>query len=245
MMRGKLFARCALVTLLAIPIAASAEGAGSGSSTGSGSGSAAAAPTHAKRKAANNPGAKHETLSDADVRILGHVHNVNLAEIEMATLALDRSSNTAVKGYARTIVKDHTKGDKNVLALAKASNAILPTSPAEPDELAAQQQAMSDMDALRGLTGTDFDVRFLASMAEGHAHELTRNEQASKDAVDARLRTLLIGLRPVLQAHATQAAKIALTLKPAANTGSGAGSGMGSGNGSGSGSASRSGTMQP
>ena len=53
------------------------------------------------------------------------------------------------------------KADKDVLALAKAGSAVLPTSPAEPDELAAQQQIMADMDAMRALTGTDFDVRFL------------------------------------------------------------------------------------
>ncbi len=191
-MRGTAFARCALIIALTLPAAAWAD---------------ASHP-----KAANNPhaGAK-ETMSDADIEVLGHVHDVDLAEIEMGQLALGRSKTRAVKAYAKMIVDDHAAGDKAVRALARARGAVLPTTPSSPDAIAAQQKRMETMDTLRGLSGADFDARFLAAMAEGHTGELARTTADLKDVSDAKLRTLLQNLIPVLEKHAQQAEKLALS----------------------------------
>lgn len=193
-MRGKLFARAALIATLLAPAATWADGP---------------SKTHAVHgKAAINPKAAQETLSDADLKILSHVHDVNVTEIEMGQLASLRASNKAVKAYADMIVRDHQKADKQAMAIAKARGAILSTTPSDPDEIAAQQKSMEMMDQLRGTTGPEFDRMYLAAMADGHDRELQKTDVAITNVADARLRGMLKTVRPVLVKHATQAKEL-------------------------------------
>jgi putative membrane protein len=214
-MRGKVFARYALIAALGAPAAAWADGTAGGASNAPAAGATtnrnptgSTTPARGKAKAAKNPKASQETLSDADLKVLAHIHDVNLDEIEMGQLATERASTPAIKRYAKMIVDDHSKGDKNVLALAKARNAILPTTPSDADEIAAQQKGMEAMDALRPLTGTDFDKLFLETMAAAHEREIGNADTALKSVSDARLSALIKQMRPVLVKHAEGARKI-------------------------------------
>lgn len=238
-MRGKLFARGALIAALLAPAAVWADsGSGSGASSSTSTHKAHAPITHGK--AAINPKSAKETLSDADLKILSHVHDVNVNEIEMGQLASLRATDKAVKAYADMIVKDHQKADKDVMALAKARSATLATTPSDSDEVASQQKAMETMDRLRGMTGAQFDREFLAAMADGHDRELVQADDSIKNATDTRLQALVKGIRPTLAKHATRAKTLLAKQTKAAGAGS-----NGESYGSGAGSASDSGSPRP
>ena len=54
--------------------------------------------------------------------VVGFIHQTDLDEIEMASLAKDRSSNDAIKSFADQIIKDHRNVDTDLDAFAKAHN---------------------------------------------------------------------------------------------------------------------------
>ncbi len=68
------------------------------------------------------------TNSDAEMGrgrtgfVLGFLHQADLDEIEMASLAKDRSSNDAVKSFADQMIKDHRNVDTDLDTFAKSHN---------------------------------------------------------------------------------------------------------------------------
>ncbi len=89
-------------------------------------------PAHAQMGAANQKNGSQTRASggnpDAEMTrgrsgfVLGFLHQADLDEIEMASLAKDRSSNDAVKSFADQMIKDHRNVDADVDAFAKSHN---------------------------------------------------------------------------------------------------------------------------
>jgi putative membrane protein len=145
-------------------------------------------------------------LSDADAKVVAHLHHVNQMEIELGKLA-QKTGTTAVKNYGATLVTDHQSADKDLTAFAKSHK--LATIPADKPQTDADKQDQKDMQSkmanLKNLKGADFDREFLNMMATGHDKELANIDTAIGGATDPELQTLLKGVKPVLQRHADQA----------------------------------------
>ena len=114
----------------------------------------------------------------------------HMGEIEMARIALNKSSNQEVKDYANMIERDHNNGMKVLVELMQDKNV------SQPKTLTGDaQQAMSSMN---GLTGPEFDREFVNTMVSEHRRilEMFRDQQASaqnlevKDYVEATMPTL-------------------------------------------------------
>jgi putative membrane protein len=111
-------------------------------------------------------------------------------EIEMARVALNKSTNQDVKDYATMIERDHNNSLKALAELMQDKNV------SQPKTLTVEaQQAMSSMN---GLTGPEFDREFANMMVSEHQRilEMFRAQQASaqnievKDYVEAMIPTL-------------------------------------------------------
>ena len=155
---------------------------------------------------ANPPSTNDKTankLSDAEQQELVHLHHVNQFEIEMAKMA--QTNGTAqVKGVALTIINDHQKSDRDIMALAKKKNISLTgTSATASTDSDAQEMKdmMADKDRLKTMKGKDFDKEFLSMMMTGHAKELARLETTLAAAKDPDVVILLKNTKPVLQKH--------------------------------------------
>ena len=150
-----------------------------------------------------NKGAK---LSDADNKILAHVHHVNQMEIDLGKVAL-KSSSAQVKSYAQTIINDHQSADKDLMAMAR--NHKLAAIPAEKPENDADRQDQKDMamqaTKLKSLKGSELDKEYLNMMVSGHEKELAKIDTSISSASDPDLQSFLKSLKPVLQRHADQA----------------------------------------
>lgn len=149
---------------------------------------------------------KNAKLSDTDTRTIAHLHHVNQMEIQLGQLA-EKSGTAHVKDYARTLVSDHQSADKDLTAFAKAHKLI--AIPADKPATDADRQDDKDMTAamakLKTLKGAAFDKEYLNMMVAGHDKELTKIDVAISGAGDADLKSLLQGVKPVLQRHADQA----------------------------------------
>ncbi len=116
-----------------------------------------------------------------------------MAEVEMAKLAQEKSSNTSVKDFASMMVKDHGKANDELMAIAKTKNITLPT--------ALDEDHQKKYDELKGKTGADFDKDYVNTMVDGHKSTLDLLQNEAKDGNDAELKAFAAKTAPVVQMH--------------------------------------------
>jgi putative membrane protein len=119
--------------------------------------------------------------------------NGGMAEVELAKLAENKSTNPKVKEFASMMIKDHTMANEELMALAKTKNITLPTTVG-----ADQQTVMAD---LQKKSGADFDKGYVDAMVKDHDKDVTLFEKASTDAKDAELKAFATKTLPVLKMH--------------------------------------------
>lgn len=149
---------------------------------------------------------KTAKLSDADIKVVAHLHHVNQMEIELGKLA-QKNGTASVKSYGATLVTDHQSADQDLTAFAKSHK--LATIPADKPQTEADKQDAKDMQTkmakLKTIKAADFDREFLTMMTMDHDKELTKIDTAMGSVSEPELKTLLTGVKPVLQRHADQA----------------------------------------
>ena len=143
-------------------------------------------------------------LTEAELQAVGHVHHINLMEIDMGTSA-KKVATAKVKKYGAMLVTDHTKSDKDLAALGKKKGvAKLPDAPvaATDAEKKDHEEMMAKMATLKTLKGAEFDKMYLQMMVEGHDKELAKNDTLLASATDADVKALLEKRKTTLQKHA-------------------------------------------
>jgi putative membrane protein len=148
-------------------------------------------------------------LTADEVKIVAHLHHVNVMEIDMGKQAKAKGT-AAVKRYGETLIKDHGAADKELTALAKKKGvAKIPADvPATETEKAEMKKMMDDMAALKKMKGADFDREYLRLMVEGHESELAKSDVFIASAQDAELKTLIETRKTSLQRHADTAKEL-------------------------------------
>src|SRR5579863_1828217 len=108
-------------------------------------------------------------LTDVELGILAHVHQVNLMEIDAGKLARTHSTTPAIKSYALTVVNDHAKNDRDIQSVARKHRQTIPAheTPASEGDRQEATDAKAEMVGLARLSGSDFDREFLQMMVKG------------------------------------------------------------------------------
>lgn len=148
-------------------------------------------------------------LSADEVKIVAHLHHVNVMEVGMGKQAKLKGT-AAVKRYGEMLVKDHSTADKELTAIAKKKGlAKIPAAKPETEtEKAEMKQQMADMAGLKKLKGADFDRQYLHMMVDGHEKELAKSDVFIASAQDSDLKTLLEARKTTLQRHADAAKQL-------------------------------------
>jgi putative membrane protein len=123
-------------------------------------------------------------------------------EIQSSQLALQMSSNPAVRNFANMLIADHARMSQAMAAAATASG-LTPPAPA----LLPVNQSM--LDQLR-TTGANFDVAFRGTQIGAHqqALQLMQNYAAGGDV--PALRNTAQQAIPIIQSHLGQAQMLAV-----------------------------------
>ncbi|MFD0376278.1 DUF4142 domain-containing protein [Streptomyces sp. NPDC127112] len=122
------------------------------------------------------------------------VHQGNLAEIAAGTDTRMNAQDPCVKDVGRTLVKDHTKLDTDVKALAEKLDIALPAKPT-----AAQQQQLKDIQGEAGTPG--YDTAWLKAQADAHQATLKTIDEEIANGDDARVVAAAKDARPVVAMH--------------------------------------------
>ena len=130
--------------------------------------------------------------------VLGTLHQSDQKEIQAGAIAQKNGKSKAVRDYGKMLVRDHTRADEQVAALAqKESVDLLAATPAPgPNEMGTMA------------TGPDFDRKFAQEMLDDHRKAIAALTAARDSTTDPQLRKLLTDLLPTLEKHADEAQKI-------------------------------------
>jgi putative membrane protein len=117
----------------------------------------------------------------------------DMAEVRVAQLAQQKSSNPQVKQLAEKLMSDHEKNDQAVKQLAQKENVQLPTS------LNAEHQAM--VDRLQKLNGAQFDRAFLHMQVRDHEKDIRQFRQEAANSQNPDIKQYAQQTLPKLEEH--------------------------------------------
>jgi putative membrane protein len=158
-------------------VAAQTPGAPGGPPSGSqaGSSGATAAPSDVAGQddMSNRTSAKAES-SDLQ-QFVEKASIVNMAEIQLGQLAVERAQDPQVKQFAQTMIDDHTKAQEQLKTVAGSQNLPIPSA------LDSKHQKLHDK--LAKLQGAEFDRAYMDAMVDGHkdAEKLLKKRVERKD----------------------------------------------------------------
>jgi uncharacterized surface protein with fasciclin (FAS1) repeats/predicted outer membrane protein len=129
-----------------------------------------------------------------------------MAEVEMARLALQKSTNESVKQYAQKMIDDHTMAGEELMRLASMKGVALP---AQSD---AKQMAM--MAKMQKLSGAEFDMMYVKE-AGVKAHESMEKlyMKESMSGKDADAKAFAAKTLPAVRMHLQMARDMMMSMK--------------------------------
>jgi len=144
-------------------------------------------------------------VDSADAKFAITAAGGGMAEIQLSSLAQQKTSNTNIKGFAAMMVKDHSAAGDSLAAIAKKKGIALPSTLD-----AAHQKKYDD---LNKLSGAAFDKAYVDVMISDHGDALKLMQDAATNCKDADLKAFAGKTAPVVQAHLDAINKIKDSMK--------------------------------
>jgi putative membrane protein len=119
--------------------------------------------------------------------------NCNLTEMMLGKLAITKGKSKKVKNFGALMIKDHSKANTKLEAIAKDKKIILPIAP----DTGAQKMR----EVLAQKYGNQFDDTYIKMMMDDHEKDAKLFYDASKKIQDPELKTFAVKTLPVLQNH--------------------------------------------
>lgn len=141
-----------------------------------------------------------EANASADAAYVQNAAASDLFEIETSRLALDKATLPAAKTFAQMMIDEHGKSSAELKAAAGQAGVPVPTA------LPADKQAK--VDALRTLSGAEFDRQYLADQRSGHQETLAKVNNYLAAAPAGPLKDHASKVSGVVQKHLNSLEKI-------------------------------------
>jgi|ERR1044071_669113 putative membrane protein len=122
---------------------------------------------------------------------------VNMAEVELGTLAKSKASSRDVKAFAQRMIDDHRKANNELKAVADRKRLTWPT--------ALPADAVALKDKLSKLSGSAFDHAYVDAMVMGHGEALSEVKTEAQSGSDPDVKAWAMKASSTVQAHLTHA----------------------------------------
>jgi putative membrane protein len=156
-----------------------------------------------KQDSAENSGTNNQaasTVSEEDSKFAVEAASGGMMEVQLGELAQQKASSKAVKDFGSMMVRDHSKANDELKALAGTKNITLPPAPGEDH--------MDHIKKLSEKSGKEFDKDYMSMMVDDHQDDIDKFEKCSKDAKDPELKAFADKTLPKLREHLAAAKKI-------------------------------------
>jgi putative membrane protein len=124
----------------------------------------------------------------------------NLAEVDMARIAVQKTQNSDVKDFANMIESDHKSALEDLADLMQ-NNGMSPSSVLSPD-------AMTDIEKMSALSGAEMDREFINVMVSDHQKTIEMFRNHLNIAQNPDVRKYAENLLPELEMHLEKAQKL-------------------------------------
>lgn len=164
----------------------------------------AACATRPAMDTGSMPMASAPPISDANIAAV--VVAANNADIRYAQVAMSKSQNDKVRGFAQTMINDHTGVNKAAVDLVTR----LGVTPVDNELSRGIRDNASEKVAQFGaLTGMAFDSTYIANEVAYHTTVLGAIDGTLiPGAANADLKALLVSVRPAIAAHLAHAEQL-------------------------------------
>lgn len=119
--------------------------------------------------------------------------NGGMFEVELGRLAQEKAQSQQVKDFGAHMVKDHSKANDELKAVASSKNITLPATLGD--------DAQKKVNDLSKLSGAEFDKEYVKLMVDDHKEDVDDFEEAAKDAKDADVKAFAAKTLPTLKEH--------------------------------------------
>jgi putative membrane protein len=137
--------------------------------------------------------AGHNMQNSADRSFISTAAEANLAEIDMAKLVGQKSTDPAVKDFANRMITDHTQASQKLATVAETDGVKLPT-----EESAAERNKKSE---LQRLSGAQLNEAYLRSELQGHKETISAFENEIEHGQNQETKNYTEQTLPTLQDH--------------------------------------------
>jgi putative membrane protein len=130
-------------------------------------------------------------------------------EIQSSQLAMQRSTNAAVRSLAQMLITDHGRMSQQMIAAAQAAGLTPPPPTLLPEHAQMLQQ-------LQAAPAGSFDMSYRTLQVAAHQQALQLHQNYAASGDNAALRTVAAGAVPVIQQHLNmaQSLQVAAPLPP-------------------------------
>jgi putative membrane protein len=119
---------------------------------------------------------------------------VNMAETDLAELALTRSQNAAAKGFARKMLDEHRRAQEKLRTVAADTHIALPAMVDKKHQDLAEALKRSEAD--------EFDAAYIKAMVSGHDEAVALfDAAASSKTLPKPLQRYAIEMLPTIRNH--------------------------------------------
>lgn len=143
----------------------------------------------------NNPDTVAIAVDKNDAEFVVKAANGGIAEVDLAIIAQQKTTNDDVNEFAAMMIADHTLANEELKALAAKKNITLPSSVGK-DELKIK-------DELTRKAAKDFDRAYVDAMVKDHKNDIKLFEDGSKKLKDNELKAFVDRTLPTLRKHLT------------------------------------------
>jgi len=155
---------------------------------------------------------------NADRRFLVSAVQGNLLEIQLAQLALQRSSNAAVRSYAQTLIADHTQALTQLQTLLQQRGIQFPgltggSTGGTFSTAGLSRDQMRFLQQMGSLSGAAFDQAFVTANVFIHQQAIAQFEREALRGRDPQLRSYALATLPALATHLQTALQLQATLQ--------------------------------
>ena len=166
--------------------------------------------TMAAALSAQQPSASGGSAAASDTAFVTKIGEVGSAEVELGTLALQKTQRDDVKKFGQQMIDDHSKAGAELKAIAMRKNISWPM------ELDAEHKALKDR--LSKLSGAAFDQAYIQAMVDGHRKVAAQFKTEVQSGSDAEVKAWAAKTLPRVEAHLKHAESVSRAVHPAGST---------------------------
>jgi len=133
--------------------------------------------------------AEDSKLSAQDRKFMMDAAKGGMMEVHAGQMALKHGSSTATKNYGQRLIDDHSKGNEELMALAKQKGVALPADSGMGPK------------GLTGKMGADFDREFARLAVSDHQKDIAEFEKEANSGTDPDVKAWAAKMLPTLRAH--------------------------------------------